>query len=122
MTPNRPAEWQRNGSEAQAHEDGPTSRPSLTGFVPRLGVVHRIERAAGAASLAICGTRVDATVRITDDVGMVTCEACRANDQWRCATCSGAWTNGVLLLGGRFHPTCEPRPRETTDAREMWDG
>ena len=42
-------------------------------------------------------------------------------DAWRCATCGGEWTIGVLLLGGRFHPTCEPRPSESVDARETWE-
>ena len=42
--------------------------------------------------------------------------------EWRCAACSGEWTIGVLLLGGRFHPTCDPFPSATTDAVEIWDG
>ena len=42
--------------------------------------------------------------------------------EWRCAACSGEWTIGVQLLGGRFHPTCEPQPVGTIDAQEIWDG
>ena len=84
-------------------------------------IVHLVDRATVAASLAMCGTRVNVTLESTDDVAMVSCETCRARDEWRCATCSGPWTTGVLFLGGRFHPTCEPRPSESVDAREPWD-
>ena len=109
MTPNQPEEWQRNGSATRADLDS------------RLAIVHRVARAQEDPSLTICGTRIPVTAEITDDAARVTCQACLTRAAWRCATCNGVWTNGVSLLGGRFHPTCEPSPADPADGQEVWD-
>jgi len=87
-----------------------------------LAIVHLVDRAAGDRSAMICGARAPVASQIADDIAMVTCPACIARGEWRCATCSGPWTNGVLLLGDRFHPTCDPWPAHTLDDSAVWDG
>ena len=107
MTPNHPTEFQREGI---AHLASPRA------------IVHLVDRAADDRSVTICGARAAGPAQIVDDIAKVTCQACSARGEWRCATCSGPWTNGVPLLGDRFHPTCDPWPAQTSDGSAVWDG